>query len=208
VVSSPLIAGTSSLYPYFAFSQTTSINTSITNIAYGYVEAGPTPTGTNVKGNTGPTLYAPTSPYRPVFYNSATSTLVYDTATDSTNKTFVVEHPLDENKYLVHGCLEGPEVGVYYRGSGTIGDTLSTVVDLPPYVEKMASDFTVHVTPIDGFANLYATRIRNNQFRVHSNSPVDFDYVVYGRRKVLDVEPPRETVQVHGNGPYTWIEPK
>ena len=28
-------------------------------------------------------------------------------------KTFIIEHPQDTEKYLIHACLEGPEVGVY-----------------------------------------------------------------------------------------------
>ena len=35
-------------------------------------------------------------------------------------KTFIIDHPIDKNKYLVHGCLEGPEFGVYYRGKSEI----------------------------------------------------------------------------------------
>ena len=35
-------------------------------------------------------------------------------------KTFVIDHPDDENKYLVHVCLEGPEAGVYYRGKAEV----------------------------------------------------------------------------------------
>ena len=34
------------------------------------------------------------------------------------NDDNIIDHPDDkENKYLIHGCLEGPEVGVYYRGT-------------------------------------------------------------------------------------------
>jgi len=36
------------------------------------------------------------------------------------SKTFVREHPLNKDKYLVHACLEGPEAGVYYRGERLI----------------------------------------------------------------------------------------
>ena len=48
-----------------------------------------------------------------------------------------------KDKWLVHGCLEGPESGVYYRGK----DIAPTTVKLPEYVSKIASDFTVQVTP-------------------------------------------------------------
>ena len=41
-------------------------------------------------------------------------------------KTFIINHPLDDSKYLVHACLEGPEAGIYYRGDGEITNNEST----------------------------------------------------------------------------------
>ena len=29
------------------------------------------------------------------------------------SKSFIIDHPTDPSKYLVHVCLEGPEAGVY-----------------------------------------------------------------------------------------------
>ena len=62
--------------------------------------------------------------------SSALSNLVYDTNTGEilyqTAKTFVIPHPLKNDKYLVHACLEGPEAGVYYRGTGKIKENENT----------------------------------------------------------------------------------
>jgi hypothetical protein len=63
-------------------------------------------------------------------------------------KTFVINHPLDSDKYLVHACLEGPEAGVYYRGESQIFDNSSTTIILPHYVSSIATEMTVYVTPI------------------------------------------------------------
>src|SRR5690606_26299208 len=65
----------------------------------------------------------------------------------NTDKTFVIEHPIDKNKYLVHACLEGPESGVYYRGDSIINYKKNKTILLPDYVQYLASNFTVHVTP-------------------------------------------------------------
>ena len=40
----------------------------------------------------------------------------------ATTKSFNIPHPLHEDKRLVYGCLEGPEYGMYARGTSIIGD--------------------------------------------------------------------------------------
>jgi hypothetical protein len=160
-------------------------------------------------GGTTPTTIAPAANYQPVFYNTSSSSFVYDTATNTTNnyKTFVIDHPSDADRYLVHGCVEGPEVGVYYRGSSrTDVATCSTVIRLPDYVQRIARDFTINLTAIGGFADLYATRVQNNEFTVNSSKPIEFDYIVYGKRSELITEPLRGNVTLRGDGPYTWID--
>jgi hypothetical protein len=135
-------------------------------------------------------------------YNIATGEIIYDTT-----KTFVINHPKDESKYLVHACLEGPEAGVYYRGTGTIADLESSVVvELPDYVDALATDLTVQVTPIYNGAVrvLNASCVSNNKFTVYGDSG-DFWWHVYGRRAAVVVEPKKSDVVVHGTGPYRWI---
>ena len=135
-------------------------------------------------------------------YNTVTSEVAYNTT-----KTFVINHPKDESKYLVHACLEGPEAGVYYRGTGTIADLESSVVvELPDYVDALATDLTVQVTPIYNGAVrvLNASCVSNNKFAVYGDSG-DFHWHVYGRRAAVVVEPKKSDVSVLGTGPYRWI---
>ena len=135
-------------------------------------------------------------------YNTGTNEIIYDTT-----KTFVINHPKDESKYLVHACLEGPEAGVYYRGTGTIAELeTSVVVELPDYVDALATDLTVQVTPIyNGSVRvLNASCVSNNKFTVYGDSG-DFHWHVYGRRAVVIVEPKKSDVAVLGEGPYRWI---
>ena len=42
---------------------------------------------------------------------------------DGNVKSFVIDHPLDSSKYLVHGCIEGAEAAVYYRGQAKLIDS-------------------------------------------------------------------------------------
>lgn len=135
-------------------------------------------------------------------YNTGTNEIIYDTT-----KTFVINHPKDDSKYLVHACLEGPEAGVYYRGTGTIAELeTSVVVELPDYVDTLATDLTVQVTPIyNGTVRVLNTScVSNNKFTVYGDSG-DFHWHVYGRRAAVVVEPKKSDVAVLGEGPYRWI---
>jgi hypothetical protein len=133
-------------------------------------------------------------------YNTGTSEITYDGA-----KTFVVNHPTNPEKHLVHACLEGPEAGVYYRGIGTI-DGSSTTIELPDYVNHIASEFTVQVTPIYNgtVRTLNASCVSNNSFTVYGSSG-EFYWHVYGKRMSIEVEPYKSSVTVNGDGPYRWI---
>jgi hypothetical protein len=124
------------------------------------------------------------------------------------SKTFVIDHPIDPGKYLVHACLEGPESGVYYRGTGAIHALCdSAIVTLPEYVRAWR-DFTVHLTPIfDGTCRpryLCAGPVEGNTFTVHGpHGP--FSYLVNAIRTPLGTEPDKDLVGVSGFGPYRWI---
>ena len=126
------------------------------------------------------------------------------------SKTFVIDHPYDKNKYLVHACLEGPESGVYYRGEGNITNNNSTTIELPYYVNKLASNFTINITPIyDDNAHeditLKCSRVLNNTFIVYGKN-CSFFWHVFGKRLQLEVEPYKNNINVKGDGPYTWIQ--
>ena len=85
-------------------------------------------------------------------------------------KSFIIDHPLDSKKYLIHACIEGPENGLYYRGVGCASELLSegyykTYIRLPEYTNGFARDYTVDVTPIynDKYENAYLAK--RKQFR-------------------------------------------
>jgi hypothetical protein len=126
-----------------------------------------------------------------------------------TAKTFVIDHPNEENKFLVHACLEGPEAGVYYRGKAAIVNDDCVTIQLPGYVDKLAKNFTVHITQMyeeanNVFCQYKATDVTDNQFRVYGKNS-QFFWIVYGERMAIDTEPNKEETTVCGAGPYTWI---
>ena len=153
---------------------------------------GPLPTPTAL-GDTGATGL--------VWYDPGASAWHY-----AANKTFIINHPLESNKYLVHACLEGPESGVYYRGKGEITNNHNTTIMLPDYVEKLAKDFTIQITHIyDGNTKTYsASEITNNVFSVYGEN-VKFYWMVHGKRGDIAIEPLKSETSVKGSGPYLWM---
>ena len=124
------------------------------------------------------------------------------------DKTFIIDHPNDTARYLVHGCLEGPEVGVYYRGISEITDNDSVIIYLPSYVSGWATDFTIYVTPIyDGKIKNYASSNveTNGTFKVYGENG-KFNWIAMGKRRSLNAEPLKTEIGVKGFGPYKWIE--
>ena len=124
-------------------------------------------------------------------------------------KTFIIQHPTNADKYLVHACLEGPEAGVYYRGKGTIINNTYVRIDLPEYVRKLATEFTVQVTHIyDGTSKTFSvTEVKQNSFFVYGENGAFF-WHVHGSRGPIEAEPLKSVSVVKGDGPYTYLQRK
>lgn len=142
-----------------------------------------------------------------LWYNPSTSEIAYAAA-----KSFTIDHPIDTTKYLVHGCLEGPEAGVYYRGRAAIGNDHHVTVKLPSYVSHIAVNFSVQLTPIHGSSEALAAFVplttspvsADGQFTVYGRNG-SFYWHVYGQRLEMNAEPCKDQVDVRGFGPYTFI---
>ena len=145
-------------------------------------------------------------------YRGATGALQYNIITSeityNSSKTFVIDHPNNSEKYLIHACLEGPEAGVYYRGTSEIINQHSITILLPDYVANVATDLTIQLTPIynekSDNSRLRTSKVINNQFTVYGSNG-EFFWTVFGKRNHIQVEPYKNSVQVKGSGPYQWI---
>jgi hypothetical protein len=98
--------------------------------------------------------------------------------TSDVGKTFQITHPLDASRDLIHGCLEGPEFGVYYRGEAKTDSRGLATIELPEYFEALtrADGRTVQLTPIDededysgDFPSLASSRVKGGTFTVRAN---------------------------------------
>ena len=113
---------------------------------------------------------------------------------EATTKSFNIPHPLLEHKRLVYGSLEGPEHGMYARGSFDVEDERRKVaIDLPMYWAKMVNhDYTINITTYGNY-NVWIAERNENGFWVETNSEKEwsFDWSVIGKRldAKLVVEP-------------------
>ena len=129
--------------------------------------------------------------------SSATNPAVsVDGHISATTKSFNIPHPIHEDKRLVYGCLEGPEHGMYARGTGVIGDAEKKRmigIELPDYWFKMVGkDYTISLTPYGNY-NVWIAKKTEDGFFVMTDSKktVRFDWNVIGGRRdaKLEVEP-------------------
>ncbi|MHB1954599.1 MAG: hypothetical protein ACYCOU_12715, partial [Sulfobacillus sp.] len=163
---------------------------------------------TGPTGNTGPTGAIGTGATGLTGSTGPTGYTGYTGVTGPTgSKSFIIQHPLDADRYLVHACLEGPEEGVYYRGTGEIPEGNNCVmINLPDYVEIIAQEVTLHITPIynGNLRTLNVSQMSGNTFTVYGE-PGSFFWMVMGSRGRLVVNPLKNSVKLYGNGPYTWV---
>ena len=107
-------------------------------------------------------------------------------AISATSKSFVIPHPTKENKTLRHGSLEGPEHGVYVRG--TLQD--SGVIELPDYWLGLVDEdtITVQLTGKGRFQRLYVDKIEDNKIYVENEKmhSINCYYFVQAERKDID----------------------
>ena len=131
---------------------------------------------------------------------------------DAKPKPFDLVHPTKGKGHrLRYACIEGPEVGVYYRGRLKE----SNVIELPYYWKDLVHEdsITVQLQPIGSNQNLVIQEF-NNEFIVIAEdstntdlitdlSTIDCFYHVYGERK--DINP--LIVEYEGNSWEDYPDP-
>ena len=120
---------------------------------------------------------------------------------DGKPKLFDIDHPTKgEGHRLAHACIEGPEVGVYYRGRLRN----KKVIELPHYWKGLVhtDSISVQLQPIGAHQDIIIKRWDDTKIYLQSkaNFPIDCFYHVYGERKDVDglvVEYEGETWEDH-----------
>ena len=122
-------------------------------------------------------------------------------AADGKPKLFDIDHPTKgEGHRLAHACIEGPEVGVYYRGRLRN----KKVIELPHYWKGLVhtDSISVQLQPIGAHQDIIIKRWDDEKIylQAKANFPIDCFYHVYGERKDVDglvVEYEGETWEDH-----------
>jgi hypothetical protein len=114
----------------------------------------------------------------------------------ATTKSFDIPHPTKEGKRLVYGVLEGPEHGVYHRG--TVEGKGNILIELPEYWTQLVNDsYSIQLTPWGNYGVQILDKAPNSFIISATGNPftkkfklIKVDYIVHGSRKDahLDIE--------------------
>jgi hypothetical protein len=108
----------------------------------------------------------------------------------ATNKSFVINHPTKPGMKLRYGSLEGPENGVYVRGTST-----SNIIDLPDYWLGLVdyNTITVHLTPIGKNNSHYFVKCEDNKVYIGTSlfKKINCFYSIWAERRDI----PKLTVE-------------
>lgn len=109
----------------------------------------------------------------------------------ATSKSFIIDHPLDADRKLVHGTTESPNHGVEYWGTATVPASGEAVVQLPHYFEALTepTDRAVFLTPLGAPVPLGVSDIADGRFTVCGPAGTRFHWTVKAVRDRFEVEP-------------------
>ena len=106
---------------------------------------------------------------------------------DGKPKPFDIKHPSKEGYRLRHACIEGPEVGVYYRGRLKN----QKKIKLPSYWKDLVhtESITVQLQPIGAHQDIIVKRWDDEfvYLQAQGGLPINCFYHVYAERK--DINP-------------------
>jgi len=102
-------------------------------------------------------------------------------------KPFDIPHPSKEGHRLRHVSLEGPEIGVFFRGK--LENT--NVIELPEYWKDLIhpESISVNLTPYGTYQELYVEKIVWGQQIIVKNresGPINCYFTVYAERKDME----------------------
>jgi hypothetical protein len=118
-------------------------------------------------------------------------------------KNFIIDHPTDPTRHLVHSSTESPVAGVEYWGTATLDKLGEAVVTLPAYFEALThtSGRAVLLTPVGRPEPVGASEVVDGTFTVYGPKNGRVAWLVKAARKdsgaAFDVEPLRTGDQGH-----------
>lgn len=125
--------------------------------------------------------------YSSVFGSLNGTTTTAFSALSLAGKGFDIPHPTKKEHRLRYICLEGPEVGAYFRGTLKDSDT----IELPDYWRELVypETITVNLTPVGSYQELFVEKIEwGTKIRIKNNSgtSIHCHYTVFAERVTQD----------------------
>jgi hypothetical protein len=126
--------------------------------------------------------HAPTDTDNKIYNNGGT--LTWDGHFAASSKSFLIDHPTQKDAKLQYGSLEGPENGVYVRGSVT-----GNVIELPDYWIGLVDEESISVqltAKNQPQPNIFVSGVLDNKVYINSDRDINAFYNVYAERKDID----------------------
>ncbi len=125
--------------------------------------------------------------YASVFGSLNGTTTAAFSALSLAGKGFDIPHPTKKEHRLRYICLEGPEVGAYFRGTLKDSDT----IELPDYWRELVypETITVNLTPVGSYQELFVEKIEwGTKIKIKNNSgtSIHCHYTVFAERVTQD----------------------
>jgi hypothetical protein len=115
-------------------------------------------------------------------------------------KPFDISHPSKEGQRLRYVSLEGPEIGVYFRGKLTN----ENIINLPDYWKDLihSESISVNLTPYSEYQELYIESIDEHQIIIKNKecASINCYYTVYAERKDME----KLIVEYEGSSPKDY----
>jgi hypothetical protein len=115
-------------------------------------------------------------------------------------KPFDISHPSKEGQRLRYVSLEGPEIGVYFRGKLTN----ENIINLPDYWKDLihSESISVNLTPYSEYQELYVESIDEHQIIIKNKESTSINcyYTVYAERKDME----KLIVEYEGSSPKDY----
>lgn len=169
--------------------------------------------GTNIRS-----IYAKVGTMNGTAYTSYSGNTRFQFSATSAEKSFVIPHPNDKQRYLVHTALEGPENGVRYRGQVQLKNG-KAMISLPDYVAEFTDPetATIHLQADNTGESLRVVYTKKKWLdkgtvRIESENPKSDEFVSWTiqitRTDItpLQVTPPKNLVHIDGIGPYKSVK--
>jgi hypothetical protein len=122
------------------------------------------------------------------YYQGNVPELYLDGVFQATAKAFKIPHPTKPKVHLQHGCLEGPEYGIYLRGTASIN--YKTSIILPDYFTALtqSDSYTVSVSS-NSFIPVKHKKEKNKvvfSLLFPTIKPIEIDFLIIDKRTDID----------------------